>query len=67
MWQLSIAILVLAGALMASVGTIMNSLPETCRFNELENFGMLVVAIGLVLFGVETWRLWMRENRASKE
>jgi len=52
---LAISIVVLAGALAAGVGVMAESLPSARRFNSLDDFGMIVAGIGLVVFGIEWW------------
>jgi hypothetical protein len=51
-----IAIIVLAGAVMAAGGEMAESLPEVKRSSSVDDFGLLVAAAGILLFGAELFQ-----------
>lgn len=59
---LAISVIVIAGALAACTGVIAESLPSARRINALDDYGMVVAGIGLVLFAVEWWTTRSSKN-----
>lgn len=51
--RIAIAIVILAGSLMAAAGTIAESLPNARRFSIVDEAGLLVVAIGMLMLLAE--------------
>ena len=55
---IAISIIVIAGSIMAAAGTLAESMPEAKRFSVVDEWGLVVVVIGIILFVVELlpWR-----------
>jgi hypothetical protein len=61
---IGLSILVLSGALMASAGTIANSLPGVARYNDLPLYGLLLAGVATVMFIIEWWPISNAPSRA---
>ncbi len=47
---IAISLIVLAGAIMAAAGTLAESMPDVKRWSIVDECGLAVVAVGIVLF-----------------
>ena len=52
---ISLSIIILAGAIMASAGTVADALPAARQYSQLPICGLLLVGIAGVMFVVEWW------------
>jgi len=55
---IAISIVVFAGSVMAAAGTIAESMPDTKRYNSVDEWGLVVVGVGILLLVIELspWR-----------
>jgi ABC-type enterobactin transport system permease subunit len=60
---IAISVVVLAGAVMAAAGTIAEAMPpDAKRYCVVDEWGLFLVAGGLLLFAADLWHMW-REVR----
>ena len=52
---LAISVVIFAGTVGAGIGVLAESLPGARFRNDLDDFGMVLAGIGLVLFVIEWW------------
>ena len=64
---IAISIVVFAGALMAAIGTLAESMLSARRFSIVDEWGLAVVAVGILLlvFELSPWKPRSRQDEIS--
>jgi hypothetical protein len=60
---IAISVVVMAGAVMAAAGTLAEAMPDARRYSDVDEWGLAVIAGGLLLLVRELWHA--RQERVA--